>query len=149
MGVAAQHLVSDGGGYVVEAEQSSLLSHACVEHDLEKQIAQLILELGHVAPLDGVGDFIGLFDGVGRYGREGLLEVPGAAALGCAQPGHDGEQLFDGAGGLGIGRIFHGLFRVAGALSYGRFRGPAHLAGQLDRASIAARFSAWAMRSSE
>src|SRR3546814_4228749 len=42
-------------------------------------------------------------DGVGRDGGEVLLEIPGAAARGVAQPRHDGEQAGEGAGGGGLG----------------------------------------------
>ena len=39
-----------------------------------------------VLALDRVGDLVGLLDRVGRDRGEGLLDVPGAAALGIAQP---------------------------------------------------------------
>ena len=43
-------------------------------------------ERGPVLALDRVGDLVGFLDRVGGDGREGLLDVPGAAALGIAQP---------------------------------------------------------------
>ena len=50
----------------------------------------------HVAALDRVGDLIGFLDRVGRDRREILLAVPRAAAIGIAQPRHDGEQALQG-----------------------------------------------------
>ena len=50
-----------------------------------------------VLALDRVGDLVGLLDRVGRDGGEGLLDVPGAAALGIAQPAHHREQPVDPA----------------------------------------------------
>ena len=53
-----------------------LLGHLRVVDRLQQQIAQLSLQLGPVLPLDGVGDFVGLLDRVGRDGGEILLEYP-------------------------------------------------------------------------
>ena len=43
--------------------------------------------------LDGVGHLVGLLDGVGGDRREGLLPVPGTAALRIAQPCHQRQEL--------------------------------------------------------
>src|SRR5258708_5284995 len=51
MGMAAQHLVGDRAGDVVEVEEAGLLGHARVKDDLEEQIAELVLERGWIAPL--------------------------------------------------------------------------------------------------
>ena len=69
---------------VGEGERAALLGHARVIDDLQQQIAELVLQVGEVAARDRVGDLVGLLDGVGRDRREGLLEVPGAAAAGRA-----------------------------------------------------------------
>ena len=83
--MAPQHLVADRSRDVVERERAGLLGHARVKHDLEQQVAELVLELREVVALDRVGDFVGLFDRVRRDRRERLLEVPRAAALAIAQ----------------------------------------------------------------
>ncbi len=63
-----------------------------MEHHLEQQISQFVLEACHVAALDRIGDFVGFLDGIGRDAREGLLPIP-RAAVGRAQPRHDREQF--------------------------------------------------------
>ena len=84
-----------------EGEQTRLLGHAGVEDDLQQKVAELVREVDEVAAGDGVGDLVGLLDGVGRDGREVLLEVPGAARARGAQRGHQGEEPADipGSGG--------------------------------------------------
>ena len=44
--------------------------------DLQQQIAKLVLEIVHRPALDGVGDLIGFFDGIGGDCRKGLLADP-------------------------------------------------------------------------
>src|SRR5690606_41251518 len=61
---------------IAEAEMPALFGHARVEHDLEQQIAELVTQVGEVTALDGVGDFVGLFDGVRRDAVEILRDVP-------------------------------------------------------------------------
>jgi len=95
--MAALQLVGDGVGHVVEGEQPLFLGHAGVENRLEQQVAQFGLQFVHVAPLDGVGDFIGLLDRIGGDGGEGLLHVPWASADRGAQLRHDADQAVDRA----------------------------------------------------
>lgn len=97
MRMAALQLVGDGVGDVVEGEQPLFLGHAGVEDGLEQQVAELGLQLVHIAALDGVGDLIGLLQRIGGDGGEGLLNVPRTAADRVAQPGHDADQAVDGA----------------------------------------------------
>jgi hypothetical protein len=92
MRVAAHHLIGDAAGDVLESEGLLLLRHARVVDHLQQQVAELFLEVRHVAPGDGVGDLVSLLDGVRRDGVEALLQVPGATALGRAQPGHHLDQ---------------------------------------------------------
>ena len=66
-----------------------------MEHHLQQQVAQLVPEVGHVAAIDRIGDLVGFLDGVRSDGREVLLQIPRAAAVRVAQPGHDGEQFSD------------------------------------------------------
>ncbi len=91
VGVPADHLVADGPHHVRKGEGAVLLGHAGVEDHLEQQIPQLIPQTVQVIVLDRLGDLIGLLQRVRQDGAEGLLEVPGAAALRVAQAGHDGE----------------------------------------------------------
>ena len=85
MRMPPHHLAADGSHHVAEIEQAAFLGHAGVEHHLEQQVAQLVLQAVPVLFLDGAGDFVGFLDGVGRDGGEGLLDIPWAAALGrCA-----------------------------------------------------------------
>ena len=60
---------------------------------LQQQIAELRFQPGVVLALDRIGDLIGLLQGVGHYGLEALLEIPGAAPVRGAQLSHDVEQL--------------------------------------------------------
>src|SRR5439155_21507650 len=54
--------------------------------------AQLVPQLRQVPARDRVGDLVRLLDRIWRDRLERLLLVPGAAALGVAQPGHDLEE---------------------------------------------------------
>jgi len=95
MGMATLHLVADRGDDVCQREMAGFLRHAAVEHDLEEQIAKLVLELGQVAALDRVGDLIGFLDRIGRDRFEGLDRIPFAAGLRIAQPRHDRDETLD------------------------------------------------------
>ncbi len=97
--VAALHLVADRSDHVREREMAGFLGHAAVEDDLEQQIAEFVLEIGHVAALTSVGDFIGFLDRIGRDRLEGLDGVPFATGLRIAQPRHDRDEPFDIIGG--------------------------------------------------
>ena len=112
--MAADELGAEVFGDVAEVEAvgcGQLGGHLGVEEDLQQEVAELVLEVGPGAALDGVEDLVGLFEGVALDGVEGLFAVPGAAA-GRAQAGHDGGGALQGCGG---GRL--GLFafdRVGG-----------------------------------
>src|SRR3546814_10441541 len=84
--VAALHLVADRGRDIGEVEQAGFLGHAGMEDDLEEQIAEFVLEIGHVTACDRVGDLIGFLDRVRRDRLEGLDIIPFAARLRVAQP---------------------------------------------------------------
>ena len=100
MRMAAHQLFGDGLDHAAEIERALLLRHAGVEHDLEQEVAQLLAQIGEVAAGDGVGHLVGLFERVGRDGREVLLQVPGAAGAGRAQRRHDLQEPGDVAGGF-------------------------------------------------
>lgn len=93
--MAADQLVADRAGHVVEGEGFRLVGHLRVKHHLEQQIAQFVLEVIQIAPLDRVGDLIGFLDRVGRDRTEILLQIPGAAGSGRAQGRHDLDQARD------------------------------------------------------
>ncbi len=95
--MSAHELVVDRGRDGVEIEPAALFGHAGVKDDLEQQIAQLIPNLLRLAGLDGVRNFVGLLDRVGRDRLEGLLDVPRTAALGTSEPGHDATEALDRA----------------------------------------------------
>ena len=92
----ALHLVADRRGHVGERERPLLLGHARMEHDLEQQVAEFVLQVVEIAAIDGVGDFVRFLDRVRRNGRERLLHVPRTTGLRIAQAGHDGEEAVDG-----------------------------------------------------
>ena len=92
MGVSPYHLLADGPGDLVEVEMAGLARHLGVVDDLQEQIAKLVLEIVEILASDRVGDLVGLLDRIGRDGREGLLDIPRAAAFRIAKPGHDFEQ---------------------------------------------------------
>jgi len=70
------------------------LCQLAVIHHLEQQVAQLALQVIEVATFDGVGDFVGLFQGVRDDARVGLLDVPRAPVLRVAQAIHQVQQVF-------------------------------------------------------
>ena len=100
MGMAANELFGDRLHDAAEIELARLLGHPGVEDDLQQEIAELIAQVREVAALDRVPDFVGFFDRKGGDRREGLLDVPGAAATWIAQRRHDGQEFANVAGRL-------------------------------------------------
>jgi len=90
--VPALQLVANAPDDVIQGEVAQLLRHLRVEDDLELEIAELILEIVHVATVDGVGHLISFFDRVGRDRGERLLPIPFATELRIAKPVHDRDQ---------------------------------------------------------
>ena len=88
MRVAGDHLVGDAVGDGIEIEAALLGAHLGVVDHLQQQVAELAGQGRPILALDRVGDLVGLLDRVGRDGGEALLDVPGAAMLGVAQPPH-------------------------------------------------------------
>ena len=74
--------------HIGDGEVPLVRRHLRIEQHLQQQVAQFFGEMRKVAPLDGVEDFVGLFQRVFANGVERLLAVPGASAR-CAQPRHD------------------------------------------------------------
>src|SRR6516162_944928 len=98
--MAANQLVVDGARDGRKIEPAPLLCHTGVEDDLEQQVAELVSELVRATVLDGVGDLVGLLDGVRGDAGEGLLAIPGTTALRVAQPCHERDER--GNGPLGV-----------------------------------------------
>jgi hypothetical protein len=88
----ANHFAGDGLDHIAERKCILLFRHAGVKHHLQQQIAEFVAEIAEIAPGDGIGDFIGLLDGVGRDGRKILFEIPGTAGDRRSQLRHDFEQ---------------------------------------------------------
>ena len=103
MRVAAYHFCGNRLDHGGEIEIAGFLGHLRVKHDLEQQVAQFVLERRHIVVIDGVGDFIGFLDGMGKDGGEGLFDVPRATAVGITQPRHDIEQFLDIFTHAGVG----------------------------------------------
>ena len=89
MRVPAPELVTYGFDDVIEIKGALLLRHSRVKDDLEQQVSELAPQSGHVLARYGIGDLVGLFNGVWRYGGKGLLAVPGTTVLLIPQPRHD------------------------------------------------------------
>ena len=92
MGVSADHLVADSGTTPSKSKPPVSRDIWAWENDLKEQIPELVAQTPHITVLDRVHDLVCLFDGVGRDGLEGLLEVPGASAVRIAKFGHDIEK---------------------------------------------------------
>lgn len=68
-----------------------VFGHFGIEDGLEDEVAQFFTEVGEVFAVNGVEDFVGLFESVFFDGFEGLFAIPGAAVRG-AEAGHDVNQ---------------------------------------------------------
>lgn len=93
------HLVADRRHDIGEGEVAGFLGDPAVEDDLKQQVAEFVLQIGHIATRDRVGDFIGFFNGIRRNRREALCAIPFAAGFRIAQARHDREQPIDHARG--------------------------------------------------
>ena len=98
MRMPADHLGRDRLDHIAERKGVLLFRHAGMKHHLQQQVAEFVAQITEIAPRDGVGDLIGLLDGVGRDGRKILFEIPRTAAAGRPQLRHDVEQTGDIAG---------------------------------------------------
>ena len=110
MRMTPNHFVSDAVCDVSDVEGAFLGGHLAMEDDLKEQVSQLFLQVGHVAPLYRIGDFVGLLDRIGRNRGEVLFGIPRAAGVRMAQSRHDFNQLDKGLrGGIILSGFRHGL----------------------------------------
>ena len=86
MRVAADQLLAAVVGHLGQATGAALLEQERQEVHLEEHVAELVEQLGVVAGVGGVGQLVGLLDGVRDDRALVLLAVPGALA---AQPARD------------------------------------------------------------
>ena len=92
MRMPPDHLARDRLDYIAERERVFLFSHAGMKHHLQQEVAEFLPEIIEVTAGDGVSNFIGLLDCVGRDRREILLKVPRATSAGRPKRRHDLEQ---------------------------------------------------------
>jgi len=89
--VPPHDLVADGAHHGLKIEVACLLRDSGLEHDLEQEIAQLLLQTRGSAARDRLRDLVGLLDDEGRQRPKRLLPVPGTP-LRAPQAGHDLTQ---------------------------------------------------------
>ena len=93
MGMTADHFRIDAVGDIFEGEVTFFLCYLRMENHLQQQIPQLIAKFVHVTIGNGVGNFIGFFDGVGGDGRKILFQIPRTPAIRVAQLGHNIKKV--------------------------------------------------------
>jgi hypothetical protein len=98
MRMAPDHFLGNRVGDGGEIEGGDLLGHAGVEHDLQQQIAELILKRVKIALMGGLRHFIGLLDRMARDRFEVLFDVPRTAGHRMAKLRHDVDQAVEGCG---------------------------------------------------
>ena len=92
MRVTPDHLVSNAGGNIIEAEQPRFFGNPGVIDDLQQQIAQFISQGSHILLFNRISHFIGFFDRVGGDGLECLFDIPRTTCFRVTQAYHDVEQ---------------------------------------------------------
>ena len=90
--MAEDHLMGDGGGHVSDGELAVFAGDLRVEYDLQKHVAQFVVEGVHIVAVAGVHGFVGFLDEVGAQRLMRLLAIPRAAA-GRAKDVDDAVQL--------------------------------------------------------
>ena len=82
MGMAVDELAANAVGYIVQVKAARILLDGAVEHHLEKDIAQLFLQMVQVAFVNRLRHLIGFLQEIPANGLVGLGLVPLAAARG-------------------------------------------------------------------
>ena len=98
--VAADELRRGVLGHAVQRARAALLEQQREEVDLEEHVAELVEQLRVVAGLGGVGQLVGLLDGVRDDRPLVLLAVPGA--FDPQAPRQLVQGLQGGGGALGV-----------------------------------------------
>ncbi len=68
MRMSSNHFARDRLDHVAERKCILLLGHAGMKHHLQQEIAELVTQIVEITARDGVGDFMGFLDRVGRDG---------------------------------------------------------------------------------
>ena len=92
MGMAANQLVANASGNRIEIEALCFPGDLRVEHHLQQQVAEFLLEILVVTMTDCIGHFVGLFQDIWHQRGMGLFQVPGAARCWIPQLCHDIDQ---------------------------------------------------------
>jgi len=87
--MAVYQFVAQGVSHIRIVERPGFLTQLGVEHHMQQQVAQLLLDPLHIVVGDGIGQFIRLLDRIAPQRVERLLAIPRALA---AQRGHHVEQ---------------------------------------------------------
>src|SRR5690606_8387992 len=111
--VPADHLFGDAVHDIRERKSLLLLRHARMIDDLQQQIAELFLEIGPVAALDGIGDLVRFLDRVRRDALESLFEIPRAARSRRPERCHYSNEIGNGAARTGLVVRSHYPFLIA------------------------------------
>ena len=78
--MSVNQLVAQGVGHIAEIECALFLAQFRIEHHVQQQVAQLLFDALHIMVGDGIGQLVGLLDGVAPQRIESLLAVPGTLA---------------------------------------------------------------------
>jgi hypothetical protein len=92
--VAADELIRQPCGHLVEAEVAALLADLCLEEHLQQNVAELLGMRIARLPVHHLQEFVALLDQAWLEGRERLLPIPRAAA-GAAQARQNRAQAVD------------------------------------------------------
>lgn len=95
MRVAGNHFVANRAHNGIETKVPRFFAHRGVIDGLQQQIAQLPLKVWPILAGNGVGNFVSLFNRVGRNAVEILFDIPRAPRFGIAQASHDFQQARD------------------------------------------------------
>ena len=90
--MARFHFVRDRASNVLEPEMPGFFCDPRMEHHLKQEIAQFSVQIDHIIPIDGIDDFVRLFNRIWSNRCESLHPVPSAAILGVTEAGHDGHE---------------------------------------------------------
>jgi hypothetical protein len=68
MRMPSDHFARDCFDHVAERKRLLFLGHAGMKYHLQQEIAELVPQIVQITAGDGIGDFIGFLDRVGRDG---------------------------------------------------------------------------------